>query len=117
MPFFVVLFFAVFAAIVVMPIVAIVRANSFARSLREEMAGIMDRIRDLEGQLRKLAMERSAAVAAPSAQADHATSAPASATLAAPPAAKVEATEHEPAAIPDAWKAAAAAPARVPDAQ
>ena len=44
MPFFVVLFFAVFAAIVVMPIVAIVRANSFARSLLEEMAGIAEEI-------------------------------------------------------------------------
>jgi hypothetical protein len=108
MGFTVFVILAVLAATIVLPIVAIVRSNAFARDLREEMAGIMDRIRDLEGQLRKLATERSAAVAAPAAQAGQVTSAPAPATPAAPPAAKVEAPEHEPAPIPDAWKTPAA---------
>src|ERR1700729_981146 len=44
----------VLAAIVVMPIVAIVIATSRARELRAEMAGLMDRIRGLEATLRNL---------------------------------------------------------------
>jgi 4-hydroxybenzoate polyprenyltransferase len=52
-----ILFFAI-AALFVMPIVALVQTKSFARAFRDEMAGMMDRIRDLEAQLRKLAAER-----------------------------------------------------------
>jgi len=68
MDFIVLLILGVLATIIILPIVAIVRANSFARSLREEMAEVMDRIRDLERRLLKLATERSAAHAEPTAQ-------------------------------------------------
>ena len=57
MDFIVLLILGVLATIIILPIVAIVRANSFARSLREEMAEVMDRIRDLERRLLKLATE------------------------------------------------------------
>jgi uncharacterized membrane protein len=118
MDFIVFLILAVLVAIIVMPIVAIVRANTFARQLREEVAGIMDRIRDLEGQLRKVATERSVAVAAPKAQASQATTVPATpepATPATPPAAKVEEQRpSQPAPVPDAWKTPTAPPERAP---
>jgi Predicted membrane protein (DUF2339) len=82
-------------AIFIMPIIAIVRANSFARNLREELAGIMDRIRDLEEQIRKLAKERTVSVAAPTfpaPQATEAATARAPATPATPPARAPERT-------------------------
>ena len=44
----------VLAAVVVMPIVAIVIATSRARELRAEMSGLSDRLRDLEARLRNL---------------------------------------------------------------
>jgi len=98
------------AAIFILPIVAIVRANSFARDLRDEMAGIMDRIRDLEAQLRKLVTERHAAAAAPAVQAAPAPERPVPA-----PATRVEAERPpQPAPVPDAWKPAAAPPAWEP---
>jgi hypothetical protein len=65
MEFLVFLIFAVFVTIIVMPIVAIVRSNSSARNLREEMAGIMDRIRDLEHGLETLAKRMAAAAEPP----------------------------------------------------
>jgi hypothetical protein len=76
-------------AIFIMPIIAIVRTNSFARNMREEMAGLMDRIRDLEEQIRKLAKERTVSVAAPTVPAvktAQAAATPAPAPPAAPPA-------------------------------
>jgi uncharacterized membrane protein len=44
----------VLAALIVMPIVAIMIATSRARELRAEMAGLWDRIRDLEARLKNL---------------------------------------------------------------
>lgn len=103
MDFIVLLILGVLATIIILPIVAIVRANSFARSLREEMAEVMDRIRDLERRLLKLATERSAAHAEPTAQA--AQTAPAPAAPATPSAVKVE-QQRPPQSVPatDAWK-------------
>jgi len=108
----------VIGAIFVLPIVAIVRSNSFARNLRGEMAGMMDRIRDLEHGLETLA-RRMAALAEPpheAAPAVHPATAPAPATAGVSPAAmKVEEQRPpEPVAIPDAWKTPTApAPASV----
>jgi len=109
MDFIVLLIFGVLATIIILPIVAIVRANSFARSLREEIAGMMDRIRDLEQGLRKLTAERSAAHADPTVQAAQASTAPVTPT--GPPAAKVETARAAAAPIPEAWTATTAAPA------
>jgi Predicted membrane protein (DUF2339) len=100
----------VLAAIIVLPIVAIVRANSFARSLREEMAGMMDRIRDLERGLQKLATERHATHAEPTVQAASASPAP---VTQATPAANVETPRPTPAPMEDAWTTLAVAPAPV----
>jgi len=58
----------VVGAIVVLPIVAIVTSNSTARRLRAEMARMMDRIRDLDAQLRQLHAECGAVASAPPAQ-------------------------------------------------
>jgi hypothetical protein len=96
----------VIGAIFVMPIVTIVRTNSLARSLREEMAGIMDRIRDLEHGLETLARRMTTLAERPreAAQAVHPATAPATAGI-SPAATKVEEQRPpEPAAIPDAWK-------------
>ena len=100
------------AALFVMPIVALVQTNTLARAMRNEMAEIMDRIRDLEAQLRKLATERAASTAAPSAQAAQA--APASPVPATPPAVEVEEQRPpQPPPVPDPWKTAPAPPAPV----
>ena len=109
-----ILFFAI-AALFVMPIVALVQTNTFARAMRNEMAEIMDRIRDLEAQLRKLATERAPSTAAPTAQAAQAAPAPAPAAPAAPPTAKVEQQRPpQPPPVPDPWKTHAAPPAPAP---
>ena len=109
-----ILFFAI-AALFVMPIVALVQTKSFARAFRDEMAGMMDRIRDLEAQLRKLAAERGPSTAAPTAQAAQAAPAPAPAAPAAPPTAKVEQQRPpQPPPVPDPWKTHAAPPAPAP---
>lgn len=109
MDFLVFLILAVFVTIIVLPIIAIVRANAFARELREEMAGVLDRIRDLEGRLHKLVTERSVAPAGQTA-----TAAAATATAASPGAAQVEEKRPSLAApIPDARKTADATPAQV----
>jgi uncharacterized membrane protein len=60
---------SIVAAILALPIAALVTANSTARRLRAEMAEIMDRVRGLEAQLRQLHAERGGAVTAPPAQA------------------------------------------------
>ncbi len=107
MAFLGLILFSAIAALFVLPIVALVQTNSSARALRYELAGMMDRIRDLEAQLRKLATERSAAAAAPLAQATQASPAPATA-----PAVTVEHERpRQPAPVPDAWKTAAVPPA------
>ena len=111
MNFIVLLILGVLATIIILPIVAIVRANSFARSLREEMTEVMDRVRDLEHGLRKLAAERSAAHAEPTAQAAQTAPAPAAPTT--PSAVKVEQQRPpQPVPAPDAWKTPIAPPAQ-----
>jgi hypothetical protein len=49
------------AAIILLPIVALVTARTSARELREAVAGLNGRIRDLESQVARLARERSTA--------------------------------------------------------
>jgi uncharacterized membrane protein len=56
--------FFVLVALIALPLVAITTANTRARELRAEMAGLMERIRALEEKLRKLA-DRPAAPAEP----------------------------------------------------
>lgn len=63
MEFLPVLLVLVVGAVVVLPIVALVVNASTAHSLRDEMAGLMNRIRDLEAQLHRLAAERGGASA------------------------------------------------------
>jgi uncharacterized membrane protein len=64
MEFLPVLLILILAAIIVLPIVALVTTSSTARILRDEMAGIMNRIRDLEAQLRQLQTGRGGTTAA-----------------------------------------------------
>ncbi len=56
---------AAVGAVIGLPIVALVVARTNARQLREEMAGLSDRICDLESQVARLARERSAAAIEP----------------------------------------------------
>ncbi|MGB0064286.1 MAG: DUF2339 domain-containing protein [Terracidiphilus sp.] len=72
-------------AIFVLPIVALVRANTLARYLRAEMAGILDRMRALETQLRQFQTGSGGSVAAPPAEAAHAAPGPLSAPYSLPP--------------------------------
>ncbi len=72
------------AAIFILPIVAIVTSTSRARELREEMAALLDRIRDLEAQVHNLASQRSAP-AAPATQPAPATEAAPEPAASAPP--------------------------------
>jgi uncharacterized membrane protein len=58
-------------ALIALPIVAIVIATNRARELRGEMAGLMERIRELEARINQLG-ERSAAPVTPRAEAWHA---------------------------------------------
>lgn len=50
----------VLLALIALPIAALVTSRSTASELRKEMAGLMDRIRDLEAQLRRAPSERAA---------------------------------------------------------
>ncbi len=105
-------------AIFVLPIVAIVTATSRARELREEMAGLLDRLRDLEAQVHKLVSQRSAhpeapaTPPAPAAEKAQAPPEPASAppAPAPPPAASIAPT---PAPIPPSPPPAPAPPAHL----
>ena len=111
----VVLLIVVLAAIIVLPIVAIVTANSRANQVRAEMAGLMSRIHYLEQGLETLA-RRIAAPAEPpheAAQAVHAP--PATAALSPPP--EVEAprfVERVPSPAPPPAPAAPPAPIAPP---
>ena len=69
----------VIGAIIVLPIVAIVIANSTARQLRAEIPELLERIRSLESELRRLAGERVPAIPTRGAE-------PSSVSHAAPPA-------------------------------
>lgn len=96
----------VLVALIALPIVALVMSSSRARELRAEMAGLMDRIRDLEAELHRLA-ERSAAPVelrtAVSDQAFHSPPAPAAPALRAslqPPESPAAASSPVVAAIP-----------------
>lgn len=111
MDFIVFLIVAAFVTIVVMPIVAIVRANTFARNLREEMTDLIGRVRYLENRLDGIIQRMAAPTEAPR---EAAQTAAAAMTPAPPPVTKVEEQRSpQPAPIPDAWKtpASPAAPA------
>ncbi len=111
-PFLPLLLVLVLAAILVLPIVALVTAGSTSRQLRAEMAAIMDRVRDLEGQLRKLLAERGAAAAPPAqaAQVAHAGPLSAVAPFSAPAAAIETQRPPEPAPFAEDLKAPVAPP-------
>jgi len=120
MEFIALFFILVVGAIIVLPIVAIVTSANRARELRAEMANLMERIRDLEAQVYKLAEQRSAPAEAPAAQpaaaAETVQAAPAPAPMAPPIMARVEAERpRQPAPVEDAWKAASAPPGQVPE--
>jgi len=57
-------------AIIILPIAAIVVTRTNARDLREEIAGLNDRLRDLESQLQRLVAERSKPAEPPAGQPD-----------------------------------------------
>ncbi|MGB9229296.1 MAG: DUF2339 domain-containing protein [Terracidiphilus sp.] len=72
-------------ALIALPIIALVTVNSRARELRAEMASLLDRIRDLEERLHKLADHPPALVPPPRAEAAYAPAPPVAPTLAPKP--------------------------------
>lgn len=109
---FVFLIVLVLAAIIVLPIVAIVTANSRTNRVREELADLLSRVRYVEDRLDGLIRKMAAAAEAPheAAQAVHHAPEPA---VVSPP--EAQAPRPQPAAIADAWKTVAETPARVPE--
>ena len=96
-----VLLIAVLAAIIVLPIVAIVTANSRANQVRAELAGLMSRIHYLEQELEALARRMAAPAEPPHEAAQAAHAMPATAAFSPPP--EVEAprfVEREPSPAP-----------------
>ncbi|HUA92880.1 MAG TPA: DUF2339 domain-containing protein [Terracidiphilus sp.] len=81
---------AVLAALIALPIAALVTARSTARELREQMAGLLDHIRNLEGRLHRIESERTVIAEQPAAPASVAPTA--AETI---PAAPVSADEAE----------------------
>jgi len=98
----------VLAATIILPIVAIVTANSRTNQVREEMVELNSRVRYLEDRLESLIRRMAAPAEPPREAAQVVHPAPAPAAPAAPPAAKAEEQRRpEPAAVPDAWTTAA----------
>ena len=81
---------AVLAALIALPIAALVTARSTARELREQMAGLLDHIRNLEARLHRIESERTVIAEQPAAPASVAPTA--AETI---PAAPVSADEAE----------------------
>ncbi len=97
MEFWLLVLIVALVALIALPIAALATARTTARELREQMAGLMGHVRDLEAQLRRIESWRVAPVEQPATQPAPAQRPPVSAM---PPAAKAVPTAATPVTEP-----------------